>query len=55
MLYIAFDRRQSNDYGEFSYIDQEEAESALSDAKTFVDAVENYLKATLSNLEEPAE
>jgi uncharacterized protein (UPF0332 family) len=55
MLHIAFDRRQSNDYGEFSYIDQEEAEAALSEAKTFVDAVDNYLKAALSNLDEPTE
>jgi len=55
MLHIAFDRLQSNDYGEFSYIDQEEAEAALSEAKTFEDAVDNYLKAALSNLDEPTE
>jgi len=53
MLHFAFDRRQSNDYGEFSYVDEGEAETALSDAKSFVEAVDNFLKSSLSNFDEP--
>ena len=45
-LHFAFDRRQANDYGEFSNIDQGEAEIALSEAKNFVDAVEEFLKSS---------
>lgn len=47
VLHFAFDRRQSNDYGEFSYVDQGEAETALADARTFLTAVDTYLKKSL--------
>ncbi len=47
MFHFAFDRRQANDYGEFSYIDEEEGETALSEAKSFVEAVDNFLKASV--------
>ena len=43
LLHLGFERRQTNDYGEFSFIDQGEAELALSDAKTFIQTVKNYL------------
>lgn len=55
MLHIAFDRRQSNDYGEFAYVDQGEAEIALSDAKSFVEAVSHFLKESLSIFDETTE
>ena len=48
MLHFAFDRRQAHDYGEFSYVDEDEARTALSEANSFVEAVENFLKAHLA-------
>lgn len=48
MLHFAFDRRQINDYGELSFVDQDEAEVALNDAKIFVGAIEVYLRSELS-------
>ncbi|MHB0987807.1 MAG: HEPN domain-containing protein [Bellilinea sp.] len=55
MLHLAYDRRQSNDYGEFSYVDKGEAETALSEAKSFVETVDAYLKPSRLNLDEPTE
>jgi uncharacterized protein len=55
MLHFAFDRRQSNDYGEFSYVDQGEAQEALSEAKSFVKAIDSFLKESLSNSDESIE
>lgn len=55
MLHFAFDRRQSNDYGEFSYVDQGEAEIALSEARSFVEAIDSFLKESLSNSDESSE
>jgi uncharacterized protein (UPF0332 family) len=44
MFHFAFDRRQANDYGEFSYVDDGEAAIALSEAKSFVEAIDNFLR-----------
>ncbi len=43
-LHLGFDRRQSNDYGEIWGVGEEEAASALHDAKEFVQAIDNYLR-----------
>lgn len=42
-LHLAFDRRQMNDYGEVSLFSQADVEVALTEAKEFVEAVEEYL------------
>jgi uncharacterized protein len=55
ILHFGFDRRQSNDYGEFSYVDQGEAQEALSEAKSFVEAIDSFLKEFLSNSDESIE
>lgn len=47
-LHLAFDRRQMNDYGEVSIFSQPDVETALTDAKEFVEAVEEYLKQKIS-------
>jgi uncharacterized protein len=47
-LHLAFDRRQMNDYGEVSIFSQSDVETALTEAKEFVEAVEEYLKKKLS-------
>jgi len=43
-LHLAFDRRQMNDYGEVSIFSQPDVLTALTEAKEFVAAVEEYLK-----------
>jgi len=43
-LHYGFDERQTNDYGEIWEIEYGEAEMALSEAKTFVEAIGEYLK-----------
>jgi uncharacterized protein (UPF0332 family) len=43
-LHLAFDRRQSSDYGEWSVLETNEAKMTLSDAQHFVAAVETYLR-----------
>ena len=47
-LHLAFDRRQMNDYGEDSEFSQPDIETALTEAKEFVEAVEEYLKKKMS-------
>lgn len=43
-LHIGFDERQTSDYGEIWDIDHTEAEQTLSDAKSFVKTIDDYLK-----------
>jgi uncharacterized protein (UPF0332 family) len=45
-LHLAFDRRQTHDYGEIIEIDRQVAEEALAGARTFVRSVEDYLRLT---------
>lgn len=44
-LHLAFDRRQTHDYGEMVPITWQIAEETLSDAKAFVAALESYLRS----------
>jgi uncharacterized protein (UPF0332 family) len=44
-LHLAFDRRQEHDYGEIVLVSSPIAEEALTDARTFVAAVEAYLRS----------
>ena len=43
-LRLAFNRRQTHDYGEMIDIDQQLAEEAVTEAKAFVAAIETYLQ-----------
>lgn len=45
-LRLAFDRRQTHDYGELIEIDEQIAQETLNDTKTFISAVETYLSST---------
>lgn len=51
-LRLAFNRRQTHDYGEMIDVDQQLAEEAVTEAKTFVAAIEAYLQAE-GHLEPP--
>jgi uncharacterized protein (UPF0332 family) len=42
-LHLAFERRQMSDYGEMASITPEIAKEALTDARSFVAAIETYL------------
>ena len=42
-LHLAFDRRQTHDYGEMVRVTRQIAEEALADARAFVAAIESYL------------
>ena len=42
-FHLAFDHRQSQDYGEFVLIDGRIAQETIADATEFVDQIENYL------------
>jgi uncharacterized protein (UPF0332 family) len=44
-LHLAFDRRQRHDYGEMANVDRQVVEETLTDAKTFVTAIETYLRS----------
>lgn len=44
ILHIAFDLRQTHDYGELVEIDKDTMKNILDDAKFFVKEVETYLK-----------
>jgi len=44
-LHLAFERRQTHDYGEIMEADRASAEETLSGAQAFVDAVAAYLGA----------
>jgi len=48
-LHLAFDRRQTHDYGEITEISRQIAEETLVDAKTFVAAIESYLEPIVPN------
>ena len=45
-LRLAFDHRQTHDYGELIEIDEEVAQETLNDSKAFISAVESYLHST---------
>jgi uncharacterized protein (UPF0332 family) len=45
-LRVAFNRRQTHDYSELAEVDQQTAEETLTSAKTFVTAIESYLRST---------
>jgi uncharacterized protein (UPF0332 family) len=42
-IHLAFDRRQTHDYGEMIQVTHQIAEKTLSDSRAFVVAVESYL------------
>lgn len=44
-LHLAFDRRQTHDYGEMAEVDRQIAEETLADARGFVAAIESYLRS----------
>jgi uncharacterized protein (UPF0332 family) len=44
VLHLAFDRRQANDYSEFSAFELTEVEATLKDAEIFVETIAQYLK-----------
>lgn len=44
-LHLAFERRQSHDYGEMVPITPEIAQETVDDARTFVGAAETYLRS----------
>lgn len=44
-LHLAFDRRQTHDYGEMIAIDRQTAEETLVNARSFVHEVETYLRS----------
>ena len=43
-LHVWFDERQTNDYGEIWNIEHTEAETALTEARSFVKTIEEYLE-----------
>ncbi len=45
-LRLAFDLRQTHDYGELIEIDKEVVQETLDDAKAFISAVESYLRSS---------
>jgi hypothetical protein len=44
-LHVAFDRRQTHDYGEMVSVNRQIAEESLADARTFVAAIESHLRS----------
>jgi len=44
-LRLAFDRRQTHDYGEMAQVDRQIAEETLADAEMFVAAIEAHLRS----------
>ena len=44
-LRLAFDRRQTHDYGEMAQVNRQIAEETLADAKAFVAAIEAHLRS----------
>ena len=42
-LHLAFDRRQTHDYGEMIDLNADTSDEAIADATKFVDAVRQYL------------
>lgn len=45
-LHLAFDRRQTHDYGEMTPATQQVAEETLAEARAFVSAAESYLRSS---------
>ena len=45
-LRLAFNLRQRHDYQEMIEVERPMAESTLAEARTFVDAIETYLRST---------
>ena len=45
-LRLAFDRRQTHDYGELTEINEQIAQETLNNAKVFISTVESYLHST---------
>lgn len=43
-LHLGFDQRQVNDYGDIWAVSQEDAEAIFSEARTFVETVNAYVK-----------
>jgi uncharacterized protein (UPF0332 family) len=46
-MHLAFERRQTQDYGEFVLIEESTAQETLADATEFVDAIETYLLSSV--------
>jgi len=44
-LHVAFDRRQTHDYGEMVSVNRQIAEESLADARIFVAAIESHLRS----------
>ena len=44
-LRLAFNLRQTHDYGEMLEVDQQTAETTLTEARVFVEAIETYLSS----------
>ena len=44
-LHLAFDHRQTHDYGEIIEIDKDTAKTVLEDSKEFIKEVESYLNS----------
>jgi len=44
-LHLAFDLRQTHDYGEMTQVDRLTAERTLADAQAFVTAIESHLRS----------
>jgi hypothetical protein len=44
-LHVAFDRRQTHDYGEMVAVNRQIAEESLADARIFVAAIESHLRS----------
>lgn len=51
-LHLAFERRQTHDYGEIVKIDYQMAENTLTEARSFITAIESYLRS-LGHLTSP--
>lgn len=48
-LHLAFDRRQTHDYGEMIQLDRQTTEEMLADARQFVSQIEAHLHASESS------
>ena len=46
-LHLAFERRQAQDYGEFTEAEPTTAHETLSDARQFVEQINNYLETSI--------
>jgi uncharacterized protein (UPF0332 family) len=44
-LRLAFERRQTHDYGEMTQVNRQVAEETLTDARAFVAAIESHLRS----------